>query len=96
MNGSDLPTMVTVYETHDPLLTPVLKSLLEAEGIPCFVLNEFTQDLIGGRFLLGFNPLLGPMKIEVEAAHAEAARELIAHHIDTLEVEDAAGDETPN
>jgi hypothetical protein len=80
---------VTVLETYDPLLPPVVQSLLEAEGIPCFVLNEFTQDLIGSRVLLGGNQVLGPIRIEVDATNEEAARELIAHHISTIETDDA-------
>lgn len=98
MNEITKPEPVTVLETYDPLLPPVVQSLLEAEGIPCFVLNEFTQDLIGGRMLLGGNPILGPIRIEVEAGQAEAARELIAHHISTIETDDAelAGEAEPS
>lgn len=89
MNEITKPEPVTVLETYDPLLPPVVQSLLEAEGIPCFVLNEFTQDLIGSRVLLGGNQILGPIRIEVDAQQAEAARELIAHHISTIETDDA-------
>lgn len=102
MNEITKPEPVTVLETYDPLLPPVVQSLLEAEGIPCFVLNEFTQDLIGSRVLLGGNRILGPIRIEVDAQHEEAARELIEHHISTIETDDAElaaetpSPETPN
>lgn len=92
MSPTEEPTMVTVLETHDALLTPVVKSMLEAEGIPCVVLNEFPQDLIGSRLVLGYNPLLGPMRVQVESQHAEAARDLIALQLSPAET-DALGEE---
>lgn len=104
MNDAVKSEPVTVLETYDPLLPPVVRSLLEAEGIPCFVLNEFTQDLIGSRVLLGGNQVLGPIRIEVDAQQAEAARELITHHISMIETDEAEAEaeaeapetETPN
>ncbi|MFN8587188.1 MAG: DUF2007 domain-containing protein [Candidatus Eisenbacteria bacterium] len=95
MDETQEPVMVTVLETHDPLLTPVVKSLLEAEGIPCVVLNEFTQDLLGSRLVLGYNPVLGPMRVQVESANEEAARELIAHHLSAAESEALEQEESP-
>ena len=95
MDTPDEPTMVTVLETHDALLTPVVKSMLEAEGIPCVVLNEFPQDLIGSRLVLGYNPLLGPMRVQVEAQYAEAARELIASQLSAAETEALAEEASP-
>lgn len=95
MDESKEPVLVTVLETHDPLLTPVVQSLLEAEGIPCSVLNEFTQDLIGSRLVLGYNPVLGPIRVQVEAQHEEAARELIAHHLSAAEVDALSQEDAP-
>ena len=95
MDETKEPAMVTVLETHDALLTPVVKSLLEAEGIPCVVYNEFPQDLIGSRLVLGYNPLLGPMRVEVAAEHADAARELVDHHLSAAEADALADESAP-
>ena len=73
--------LVTVIETSDATLIPVVRSLLEAEGIPCTIANEMSQDMLGwGRLGVGYNPLLGPALLQVALADEEAARALIAHH----------------
>ncbi len=83
--------LVTVLESTDPTLWPVVKSLLESEGIECWVENERMQDLVGvGRVLMGYNPITGPAYLQVAPKDEEAARALIAHHIASLE------SETPN
>lgn len=83
-----MPDLVTVLESKDPTLWPVVKALLEAEGIECCVENEHMQDLIGlGRFGTGFNPIVGPVYLQVAPEDEAAARELIEHHIASLETE---------
>ncbi len=57
----------------------VAKSLLQAHGIPFEVRNELLQDLMGPRFLGGFNPLSGPMELRVPAEYETDARELLTH-----------------
>ena len=96
------PDLVTILETNDPSLLPVLQSLLQAEGIPCVVTNEVAQDFIGyGRLVTGFNPVIGPAHLQVAPENVEAARALIAFHVaptDTASDEtsaDAAPDEAP-
>ncbi len=74
--------MVTVLATDDPSLFPVLRSLLEAEGIPCAVTNDVTQDFIGlGRLVTGFNTVIGSAELQVAPENVEAARALIAQHV---------------
>ena len=72
-------TFVPVFTAREPTTLPVVKSLLEANGIPFTVTNELTQDVLGlGRAGLGFNPIVGPPVIRVPAEHEAAARELIS------------------
>lgn len=73
------PDPVTVFTSRDPALFPVARSILEGEEVPFFVRGEELQDLFGiGRLGLGFNPIVGPIEIQVPAADAERARELLA------------------
>jgi hypothetical protein len=73
------PDPVTVFTSRDPALLPVVRSILESEEVPFFVRGEELQDLFGiGRLGLGFNPIVGPIEIQVQAADAERARELLA------------------
>jgi hypothetical protein len=72
------PQPVTVFTSRNPALFPVARSILESEEVPYFVRGEELQDLFGiGRIGLGFNPLVGPIEIQVPAAEAERARELL-------------------
>lgn len=77
----------TVLETSDPAMLMVARSLLEAEGIPCFLRGELLQDFIGlGRLASGTNFITGPVELQVPAARkAEAQRLLAADHVATLE-----------
>lgn len=82
--------LVTVLETTDATLIPVVRSLLEAEGIACTPANEVSQDMLGwGRLGVGYNPLLGPAFLQVALADEEAARALIAHHFAAVDDEPA-------
>ena len=60
---------VVVLETTDEGQLMVARSLLEAEGIPCFAQGEEGQQLIGA----------GPVRLRVRLGHQEAARALLAH-----------------
>jgi hypothetical protein len=70
---------VTVLETGDRSILLVAKSRLEAAGIEFFAKGEGVQDLFAaGRIGTHFNPLTGPVQLQVEHARAEEARELLA------------------
>ena len=69
---------VTVYETGNPAVLAVVKSLLEEAGITFFASGEGVQDLFAGGSIGGFNPLVGPVHVQVPAAEAERAREMLA------------------
>ncbi len=71
--------LVTVFEGSNPSLLAMAESLLMAEEIPYLKKGEQIQDLFAlGRLPSGFNPVIGPVLIQVPEEHAEAARELLA------------------
>ena len=70
-HDSDEP--VTVLETSDPALLAIAKSLLEDAGIGFFAKGEGIQDLFGAGRLGGFNPITGPVELQVSADDATEA-----------------------
>jgi len=68
----------TILETSDSALLPVVRSLLESEGIPCFVRGEQLQEFLGwGRMPSGVNLITGPMQLQVPRERLEEARQLL-------------------
>jgi hypothetical protein len=65
---------VTVFETNDPALLAVAESLLESEGIRFFAKGEALQNLFGAGAVSGFNPITGPVELQVSADDAADAR----------------------
>jgi hypothetical protein len=69
---------VTVLESGDAALLAVAKSLLESAGIPFFAKGEGVQDLFAaGRFGTGFNPFVGPVRLQVAAEDVNDAKALL-------------------
>lgn len=68
---------VTVFETGDQAALAVAKSLLDEAGIPYFAAGENLQSLFGVGAVGGFNPIVGPVRIEVAEDDAKEARELL-------------------
>jgi hypothetical protein len=78
MTDSNADDLVTVLETSDPAVLVVAKSVLDAAGIRYLARGEGVQDLFAwGRVGTGFNPFTGPVHLQVAAADAEQARELL-------------------
>jgi hypothetical protein len=74
----DYIKFITVYEGGDPGFIAFAKSILDSEGIKYFFKGEGVQELFaGGRLGAGFNPLVGPIEIQVDENDAEYARELL-------------------
>lgn len=70
---------VTVLESGDPSVILAAKSVLEANDILYFAKGEGVQDLFGaGRIGTGFNPLAGPVAIQVDKECEEEAKALLA------------------
>jgi len=70
----DADEPVTVLETSDPALLAVAKSLLEAAGIPFFAKGEALQNLFGAGTVAGFNPITGPVELQVSVDDAADAK----------------------
>jgi len=69
----------TVLETSDPTLIVVARSVLQAEGIPCFARGDLLQELLGlGRLPSGVNLVAGPVQLQVPSDRREEARELLS------------------
>ena len=70
--------LVTVMETGDPGLIMVAKSILEEADIKYYAKGEGVQHLFGaGTFGSGFNPLTGPVQIQVSREDFAEALELL-------------------
>ena len=70
--------LVTVFETGDPALVALAKSLLDSDAIDFTVKGEAIQDLFGaGRFPGGTNLVAGPVVFQVRSEDAERARTVL-------------------
>jgi len=68
----------TVFESSDPALLAIAKTLLQDNKIYFFVAGEGLQELfVLGRYGTGFNPLVGPARIQVAKENADRARDLL-------------------
>jgi hypothetical protein len=70
--------VVTVFRVGDPALVALAESLLLEEGIPYTKKGEQIQDLFAlGRFPAGFNPITGPIQIQVPEEYVDQATEIL-------------------
>lgn len=67
-----------IFETGNPLEAQVIRSALEAGGIPSFMDNEGTQNLFALGSLGGINPLIGTVKIYIRHDDRPEAEKLLA------------------
>jgi len=75
----DLETFVTVFETADSAVLPVIESLLEGSGIPFAIRNEEAMGLFPSADGVGLliDPSSHAAQVQVPARHAAAAKELL-------------------
>jgi hypothetical protein len=78
MSHADDLDLVSVLVTTDQGLIDIAEGLLEGAGIPYLAKGEGIQDLFGLGRLTSFNPLIGPVEIQVTAQDAASAQELLA------------------
>jgi hypothetical protein len=72
-------TIVTVLAAGDDTKIEMARSLLDGAGIGYWVKGERLQDLFGlGRLGLGYNVLVGPILLQVDAKDAEEAFAVLA------------------
>jgi hypothetical protein len=70
--------LVTVLKTADASQLLVAKSLLDAEGVPCFAEGEGVQESLGAGRIAASDLPLGPGRLRVHPEDAQRARELLA------------------
>jgi hypothetical protein len=93
MDTEDKEKLVTVFKTGHHGTIAVIKSILDEAGLEYSVKGEGIQDLIGaGIFGVGYNPITGPVEIQVLEDNAEYARELLK---DVEETPQGAENEEP-
>jgi hypothetical protein len=68
--------LVTVLAEEDPGRLALAESLLMDADIPYAKKGDQVQDLFGGG-RIGFNPIVGPVLLQVAQEHAEEARALL-------------------
>ena len=85
--------LVEVFETADPALLPVLRSALEAAGIPYYTEGEESFGLLplSGGFVSNEDPMA--VEIHVAADRAEEARALIQTAVEGFAAGPAPEDE---
>ena len=67
-----------MLETGDPNELAFAESVLDDAGIPFVKTGEGLQELFAlGRVGFGFNPIAGPVILQVAEKHAEAAAQLL-------------------
>jgi len=69
--------LVTVLKTADASLLLVAKSLLDAEGVGCFVEGEGALESLGAGRIAASDLPLGPGRLRVHPEDADRARELL-------------------
>jgi len=79
----DFDKLVTVFTPANEADRLLAMSALEGAGISAHSAAAVVQDLVGfGRLGTGFNPVTGPVKIQVLESDAERAREVLAEAMD--------------
>jgi hypothetical protein len=68
----DFEELITVYTVSNPVKGEIIKNFLQSENIPCF-LDGINQAAEAGLMTL-------EIKVQVPAADAERARQLIEEH----------------
>lgn len=81
--------LITVFETADPALVAVAKSLLDSAEIEFLARGEGVQDLVGGGRVGHVNLATGPVQFQVREEDAEEARTLLSE----LEEEDTLSED---
>jgi hypothetical protein len=87
---NDEVQLVTVFESGDPALIALARSLLDSAEIPFITKGDGLQDLFGwGRMPGGFNLVVGPVQFQVNQADTEEAgvllEDLTASNQDSVE-----------
>ncbi len=86
----DHDNLVTVFVPPSEADRLTAMSLLSEAGVSAYCRGTIVQDLLGfGRLGTGYNPVTGPVHIEVLDSDLDAAKEVLAEHFEL----DADGDD---
>ena len=70
--------LVTIFSTGNHGLIALAKSILDDAKIGYYAKNENSEDLIGiGVVGTGYNPVIGPIELQVLEENAEEAKKLL-------------------
>ena len=70
--------LVTIFATGNHGIIALAKSILDDAGIQYYAKNERAEDLIGiGVIGTGFNPIIGPIELQVLEENAAEAKDLL-------------------
>ena len=76
--NKDKEKLITVFSTGNDALIALAKSILDDAGIGYFAKNEGVENLIGvGVLGTGFNPVTGPIELQVLEEDEAEARKLL-------------------
>ena len=93
MENLDKEKLVTVFKSGNEALIAIAKSMLDEAEIKYLIKNEGVQDLLGlGVFGTGFNPLTGPIQIQVLPEDEVTAKEILKD-VEASEEADEEADE---
>ncbi len=67
-----------IFEDGDSLRAEVVRSVLEAGEVDCFIENEGCQNLFSMGSMGGLNPLMGTVKVYIRPEDRERAEALLA------------------
>ena len=73
---------VKVFESSDPLLTALIKSILEDAGIEFFVNGEHMQSILGAKFSFAFGADVGNAEFMVSKEYESVALDLINNQVE--------------
>jgi hypothetical protein len=97
MENLDKEKLITVFKSGHEGLIALAKSVLDEAGIEYLVKNEGVQDLMGiGVFGTGFNPITGPVQIQVLPSNEEYAKDLLKNMVENTEIGESAEEEPGN
>jgi hypothetical protein len=74
--------LMTVLKTGSLATITVAQSVLNSAEITSYIKNEAVQSLFGFGAIGGFNPLMGPMELQVESSRYEEAKELLSEFVE--------------
>ncbi|MDA3813938.1 MAG: DUF2007 domain-containing protein [Candidatus Cloacimonetes bacterium] len=77
LTEEDFVDFVKVFESSDPNLTVIIKSILDDAGIKYFVPGDNMQSILGAKFAFAFGADMGNAVFLVSQENAEIAKELL-------------------